>query len=68
MCWGIEYLTFDILLHAKSEQKVINFVYQKSGFSQINILIIIYCLVCLYCNIYFLLEKKAFNGLLKFGI
>ena len=27
MCVGVEYLTFDILLHAKSEKKVVDQIY-----------------------------------------
>ena len=29
VCAGVEYLTFDILLHVKSEQKAIIFSHQK---------------------------------------
>jgi hypothetical protein len=66
---GEEYLIFNIILHAKSEQNVIgiDFVHQnqlKTGFS-LKIYLLQFMSGELGCNIYFLFEQQAFNGLLK---
>ena len=74
MCVGVEYLTFDILLHAKSKQKFIGkqfcipinfenpiktiFFYQEIYFFNL-------CRVCLNGNIYLSFKKQAFNEFLK---
>ena len=71
MCVGVEYLTFDILLIAKSNQKGIGNQFcssiilknsLKTGFSLRNIGT--YCNLCrvsLDCNKYFLFVKQALN-------
>ena len=66
---GVQYLTFEILLHAKSEQKVIGNqfctpILIKASFGLRNMLLTI-CIGCVWIVIYFLFEKQAFYGLLK---
>ena len=58
MCVGVEYLTFDILSQAKSEQKLI-------FHQEIYLLQFISGLFGFYIIYFFLFEKPAFNGLLK---
>ena len=70
---GVDYLPFDILLNAKSEKVIGNtfctpiifknplktcFFIKKYTFYNLR-------RVRFDCNIYFLFEKQAFNGLLK---
>ena len=68
MCVGVIFLAFNVLLHTKSEQKVIGNCFcttitfndpLKTGFSIINLLL---CWACLNVIGYFLFEKQAFNG------
>ena len=70
---GYECLTFNVLLHAKSEQKVIAnkfctpIIFKislKTVFSLRNILIII-CVGCVWIAIYISYSKEMFNRLSK---
>ena len=60
---GVEYLTFNVLLHAKTQQKVVgHYIFKnplKPGFS------ILIMSGVLDCNKIFLIRKTGFNGLLK---
>ena len=59
VCGGVEYLTFDILLHAKPEQKVVGnkfftpIMFFIKKFTYYNL-----SWVHLDCNIYFLFKNK----------
>jgi len=71
---GVEFLTINVLLHTKSEQKVIDnkictpIIFKnplKPGFSIRNILLQFYIGRVWVGTVYFLFGKKTFSGLLK---
>ena len=64
MCLGVEFLTINVLLHTKSEQKVFKNPL-KPGFSIRNILLQFVSGRVWVVIVFFLLEKQTFNGLLK---
>ena len=66
--WGVEFLAFNVLLHPKSEQKVMGICtpisLKKSVQNKKNTFTI--CVGCVLIAIgHFLFEKQIFNGLLK---
>ena len=67
---GVKYLTFNVLLYPKTEQKpVINLIHQnllKKQFFNKKYTFYNLCPVCLDCNKMFLIKKKAgFQGIIK---
>ena len=65
MCVGIEYLTFDILLYAKSKQKVIMYIHNLKKSAKNWVFIKKYTItICvgyvLDCNRYLIFDKKSF--------
>ena len=71
MCVGVEFLVFNVLLHTKSEQKVIGNLFCapiiNNGVSNKKYTFTICARPrCVWIVIeYFILEKEAFNGLFK---
>ena len=64
MCVGIEFIAFNVLLHTKYEQKKIRKKILNRFFKKKNTFKIYVGRVWIVIR-HFLLEKHAFNGLLK---